>query len=110
MRKSLIVLPLFAVSLFAGVQTWKDAPLVDAMCATQAKANPDKHTRECSIGCSKSGLGILTADGTFLRFDKTGAERAVAALKAAQKPDHIRATVTGERQGDTIKVSSLTLN
>jgi endonuclease YncB( thermonuclease family) len=42
-----------------------------------------------------------------LRFDAKGNEHAVAALKSAQKKDHLRVTVTGVRDGDTIKVTSL---
>jgi hypothetical protein len=34
----------------------------------------------------------------------------VAALKATQKTDHLRATVTGERDGETIKVTALAID
>ncbi len=34
----------------------------------------------------------------------------MAALKATKKEDHVRATVTGERDGETVKVNSLTID
>jgi hypothetical protein len=33
----------------------------------------------------------------------------VAALKATKKTDHLRATVTGEKDAETIKVSSIAI-
>jgi hypothetical protein len=57
--------------------------------------------------CAKSGFGIVTADGKYLKLDARGNEQALAALKESQASDHLRATVTGELDGDTIKVESL---
>lgn len=99
-----------ALPLAAAVETWKNVPLVDAMCGAGAKDNPDAHTVECSLHCGKSGMGILTEKGDFLKFDKSGSEQALAALQTTTKKDHIRATVTGERTGDAIKVQSLKLD
>ncbi len=106
---ALVVLAM-SVTAFAAVQTWNHAAVIDSMCAAKMKANPDMHTRECALGCAKSGLGILTSDGTFLKFDAKGTDEAVAALKASKQKDHLRATVTGERQGDMIKVASFKLD
>ena len=80
------------------------------MCAAKVKADPDKHPTKCAIQCQASGYGILTSDGTFLKFDSAGNDKALAALKATKKADHLRATVTGEKDGDTIKVDSLSLD
>ncbi len=93
-------------STFAA-ETWGNVPLVDVMCHTKVKDNPDAHTRDCGIECATGGYGIVAADGTFLKFDKAGNEKALAALKASHAVDHVRATVTGERKGDTIAVASL---
>ncbi len=105
----LVVLAL-AAPVFAATETWKNAALVDSQCAAKVKDNPDAHTRDCAMACSKSGLGILTADGTFLKFDDKGQKDAVAALKASSKADHLRATVTGERMGDMIHVKTFKLD
>ncbi|MES1257827.1 MAG: hypothetical protein ABUS51_05335, partial [Acidobacteriota bacterium] len=67
----------------------------------------DTHTRDCALQCVKSGYGVVTADGTFLKFDSQGNEKALAALRSSHATDHLRATVTGERKGDTLVVKSL---
>ena len=100
-----LVLPLSAAA-----ETWKNVSVVDTMCSTKAKADADKHATKCALACAKSGFGILTADGSFLKFDEAGNEKTIEALKATKKADHLRVTVTGERDGDTIKVQSLSLN
>lgn len=93
--------------LLCTAETWKDVPLVDVNCSAKVKDHPDAHTRVCALQCAKSGFGILTADGTFLKFDAEGNQQAATALKASQSSDHLRATVTGRREGDTINVASL---
>lgn len=106
-RKPLVLIALVTTPLLCAAETWKDAALVDTSCATKVKNNPDSHTRDCALQCAKSGFGIVTADGMFLKFDSQGNEQALSALKASQANDHLRATVTGDRDGDTIKVKSL---
>jgi hypothetical protein len=98
---------LFALPLMCAAETWTTVPIVDVACSAKVKADPDAHTRDCALTCSKSGYGIVTPDGAFLKFDAKGNEQAVAALKSAQKKDHLRVTITGDRDGDTIKVTSL---
>jgi hypothetical protein len=97
----------FAAPLLCAAETWSNVSLVDVNCSAKAKSNPDSHTRDCALQCSKSGFGILTTDGTFLKFDGQSNEQALTALKSSPAKDHLRATVTGEREGDTIKVKSL---
>ena len=89
--------------------TWSNVPVVDTMCIGKVKANPDAHKRNCALQCSKSGYGLITQDGTYLKFDEAGNEKTVAALKASKKEDHIRATVKGTKEGETVKVDSITL-
>lgn len=99
-----------ASSGFAAAETWKHVPLVDAMCGNEVKANPDAHTAACALHCGASGMGLLISDGSFLKFDAEGTRLALAAIKASKKEDHLRGTVTGERNGSTIKVQSLKLD
>ncbi len=94
----------------AAAETWKNAAVVDRMCSVKAKANPDEHTTKCALACAKSGFGILIADGSYLRFDEAGNQKVAAALENTKKADHLRATVTGERDGETIKVQSFSLD
>ena len=97
------VLPLLA-------DTWKDVPLVDSNCSAKVKSAPDQHTRQCALGCAKGGFGVLTADASFLKFDDAGNARALTALLSTKKTDHLRATVTGKRSGESIQVESITLD
>jgi len=95
------------LALPCAAETWKNVALVDVACSTKVKADPDAHTRDCAIKCEKSGYAVVTPDGTILKLDEKGNQEAIAALKASKKSDHLRATVTGEKDGDTIKVKSL---
>lgn len=110
---SILVLALgmaLALPVIAKEQSWNNVALVDTMCLNKVKADPDKHPRSCLLQCAGSGFGILTADGKYLKLDDEGNKKATAALKDSKKADHIRATVTGDLDGDTIKVKSLTLD
>lgn len=109
MKKLVIWLALSGLPALALAASWDKAPLVDHMCLEKVKANPDKHTTSCLIQCANSGYGILGGDGQWLKFDEAGNQKALAALKATKKKDHIRVNVTGERKGDTIEVASLAL-
>lgn len=96
-----------AASGVAAAETWSNVSLIDTMCSVSAKAKPDAHTRACALQCAKSGFGIVTADGNYLKFDDAGNSQVLAALKATKKADHLRVSVTGDRAGDTIKVSAV---
>ncbi len=94
----------------AATETWKKVSIVDSNCAGKVKADPDKHTTKCALQCEKSGYGILTADGAFIKFDDSGNQKVVAALKATKKTDHLRATVVGEKTENQIKVQGFALD
>ena len=104
---SLLALGLMAAPALAATQTFNNVSVVDVACSKRAAA--DAHTRECAIGCEESGFGILTADQKFLKFDANGNAKVLAALKASDKKDHLRVDVSGDVQGDTIKVTSVKL-
>jgi len=111
MRKlaSFVVLGLFALPVFAANETFTDVPVVDVNCSKKVAADPDSHTRACALKCQQSGYGIVTKDKQFLKLDANGNAQVIAALKASDKKDHLRADVSGDVQGDTIKVSSVKL-
>jgi len=96
--------------------------LIDQMCSSKAEvhivAGPrleggmivaEAHTRQCALmpECQKSGYGVFTYDNKFLKFDGAGSRKALAMLRASKKEDDLKVDVTGEIQGDTIKVASL---
>jgi hypothetical protein len=88
-------------------ETWTYVTLVDSMCARKVAEKPDAHTKDCAVKCAGSGFGILLEDGTLVKLDKAGNEKAMAALKATEKTDTLRVNVTGERSEDTITVKTI---
>ena len=108
-RTVLVVAGLMALPMLAGAETWTNVPVIDTLCVSKVKAEPDKHTTECALKCVKGGYGLLTADGTYLKFDAPGNEKTVAALKTTKKTDKLRATVVGEREGESIKLTSISI-
>jgi hypothetical protein len=58
---------------------------------------------------SSSVHGVRSYDDKYLTFDEAGNRKAVALLKETKKEDDLRVEVTGEIQGDTIKVTSIKL-
>jgi len=107
---SAVLVSLLALPVLAAAETWENVPLIDKNCVEKVKTDPDKHETSCLLMCSKSGYGILTSDGTWLKFDAKGNEEALKALKATSKENGIRVTVTGEREGDSVKVQTLKID
>lgn len=102
---SLAVLLLLSTAFAA--DSWQNATIVDVSCAAKVKANPDAHPVSCALQCAAKGLGIYTADGAFLKLDARGTQQAVAILKRSHKKAGVHVNVTGEREGDTIRVQSI---
>jgi hypothetical protein len=109
MMKRIFAVMMLAVALpaFAAAEAWNNVAIVDTQCAAKVKADPDSHTRDCAMACAKSGFGIVDKDGNYLKFDANGNAEAVKLLQSTTKKDHLRVSVTGEKQGDTIHVQSL---
>jgi phage terminase large subunit-like protein len=88
--------------------------LLDRECSPKIVQAKDQkaaqaHTRDCALmaPCVKAGYGVLTADGAFVLLDPAGNAKAVTALKASRKADNIQVQVTGDRTGDTLKVTAI---
>lgn len=84
--------------------------LVDKACAGELDyAGAKEHSKDCAMmdDCKKSGFGVVTADGKFLKFDAAGDKQAIEALEATEKTDDITVTVDGTVDGKMIKVTSL---
>lgn len=106
---TLALLALAVLPALAANESYKNASIVDSNCSAKAAADPDSHTRSCALQCAMSGFGILTADKKFIKFDDAGNKKVEEALKASSKKDHLRADVSGELNGDTLKVTSFKL-
>ena len=101
MKRCLFVLallaPLAAAESFSGT-------VVDTMCRGKDLAS---HTRECAVTCSKSGYGLVTADGKFLKFNEAGNARALSLLKKLTKDKDLKAKVLGTLSGDVLNVETI---
>ena len=101
-----IVLCGLAFSLFsmAALAETYSGTVVDVMCKGKDLSS---HTKDCALSCAKSGFGLVTADGKFLKFDEEGNAKALEAIKGTDKEKDLKAKVTGEMDNDTLKVASI---
>ena len=106
---AVVMFALCAIPALAATATYDNVPVLDVTCSRKAAANPDAHTRACALTCASSGFGIVTNDHKFIKFDEAGNAKIVKELKASGEKDHLRVNVTGDVQGSTMKVSSITL-
>src|SRR5258708_29033473 len=98
-----LFLPLALFAGFACAESFSGT-VVDVMCRGKDLAG---HTRECALSCSKSGFGLVQADGKFLKFDEAGNARTLSTLKKASKEKDLKAKVTGTVDGDVLKVHGI---
>jgi|SRR5215470_12506141 len=106
---TLVLFGLSAVPALAANESYTNVSLIDANCSQKAAADPDSHTRGCALKCAMSGFGIINSDKKFIKFDDAGNKKIEEALKASDKKDHLRVDVTGDLQGDTLKVTAIKL-
>ena len=104
MKRVFLAFALCSAAAFA--ETWSGT-VVDVACKGKDLAG---HTKKCAVSCSKSGYGLVTADGKFVKFDENGNSKALEALKATAKEKDLKATVSGSLDGDVIKVESISLD
>lgn len=108
MKSAVVVMAaILALPMFAAAEDWSNVAMIDAQCATKAKANPDAHTKSCALACAKSGFGIVDKNGEYLKFDAKGNQEARSLLESSNKQDHIRVNVSGKKEGDVIHVESV---
>jgi hypothetical protein len=106
---SLLAFGLLAAPALAETKTFDGVSIVDVACSKKAAANADAHTRECALDCKDSGFAIVTADNQVLKLDADGNAKVLKQLKASDKADHLRVNVSGDVEGDTLKVTSIKL-
>lgn len=76
--------------------------LIDTHCLSDYSAKLAEHPATCILKCGQQvaiGIGVVDADGHFLRFDARGRKRVLAEVEAAHRPDHLWVTVRGKRSG-----------
>src|SRR4051794_33325207 len=90
MMKRIVMAMAVAMALpaLAAAEAWNDVSIIDSQCSAKVKANPDAHTRQCALMCSKSGFGIVDSSGNYLKFDDKGNQEALKLLQSSSKKDH----------------------
>jgi hypothetical protein len=99
--------------------------IVDKACSTKMElrivspgnsmvggmVSAEAHTKECLLmpDCQKSGYGLYTQDNKYYSFDAEGSRKALALIKSSAKLVDFEVEVTGDAQGDTLKVTSIKL-
>ena len=99
---------LAATSLVAAAGEWQGY-IIDSTCVVRLRDKVAGHRTKCAIACFKSGYGLLTSEGNFVKFDETGNAKALEALRGTSKDQDLTAKVTGTLQGEVIKVDSITI-
>lgn len=104
MKRMLIpAVMLIALTALASAETFTGT-VVDVMCKGKDLAS---HTRDCAISCSKSGFGLVQANGKFLKFDESGNARALSLLKKNSQDKDLKAKVTGTLDGPVLNVETI---
>jgi len=88
--------------------------LLDKSCADEDGKKPGfaaKHQKSClqMKVCAQSGYGVMTEDLKYLTFDKNGNALATKLIAGLKKTDDIKIVVSGDSQGETVKVAKLVL-
>jgi hypothetical protein len=88
--------------------------LLDKSCADEDGKKPGfaaKHQKSClqMKVCAQSGYGVMTEDLKYYTFDKNGNALAAKLIAGLKKTDEIKIDVSGDVQGQSIKVAKLTL-
>ena len=101
-----VVLSFILLASFAGTAAADSfsGTVVDVMCRGKDLAG---HTRDCAVSCAKSGYGLVTGDGKFLKFDETGNARTLTTLKKLSRDKDLKAKVSGTLNGDLLKVETI---
>ncbi len=70
-----------------------------------------KQNRSCSLikNYNRSEYGLITDDKKFYRLDEAGNKTARLLLKDTPDKDNLKVVVTGDIDGDTIKVTQMTM-
>jgi uncharacterized protein YuzE len=81
--------------------------LMDTMCAASRLDKAASHTTECMKSCKQSGFGLVTKDGKYIKFNEAGNIKALNALELTGKQDELLVKVTGDMNGNVIRVESV---
>jgi hypothetical protein len=84
--------------------------LLDSACYDKNSQDATKKAQaatQCAASEKTTSFAIQTSDGKVLKLDSSGNSKAVAAMKEHKGGGAVRATVAGDVEGSTIKVSDV---
>lgn len=116
MRRKAAVFCLF-VGLAFGIDAAEFQGVITDWNCTQAMVRNGRektlrHNRSCSLmkNYTRNSYGLVTDDKKFFRLeDDPGNQRILQLLKNTPDKDNLKVVVTGDVQGDTIKVTGITM-
>ncbi len=103
-------------------ETKVEGVLIDKLCSAKAETRvvpgprleggiivAYTETKSCALmpECQRSGYGVFSYEGKFIPFDAAGNQKALAYFKQSKQEDDFRVEVTGQMQGDVMKVTSI---
>lgn len=89
--------------------------IADWNCTRDMVRNGREATLKQRRGCSltqdynRAGYGLITEDKRFYRLDEAGNQQARQLLADTPDKDNLKVIVTGDIQGDTLKVKNMSL-
>lgn len=105
----------------AGAETWSGA-LVNAKCYAAKERNTSPGNQDynvnrdrsqeisyCSPGAKTKTFAVVTQDGDTLNLDPGGNSKASELVRTATQKAPMVVRVSGERNGNTVKVESIAL-
>ena len=70
-----------------------------------------KQNRSCSLvkNWRRAGYGLITDDKKFYRIDSQGNDRVIQLLSDSPDKDNLRVVISGDLDGNTIKVNTISI-
>ncbi len=115
MRRTLSTLA-FALTLTCLSQAAEiQGVIADWNCVQRMVRNGREKTLQQNRGCSlvknfkRDAYGVITDDKKFYRLDDPGNQHVLQLLGGSPNKDNLKVLVRGDLQGNTIKVSNMTI-
>ncbi len=112
-RSSLLCLLIISASLLPAADV--QGVVIDRNCAQDilkhGRAIVLKRRHDCSLmkNYLRPAYGIITDGHKFLSFDDAGNKKAVRLLENTPDKDNLKVIISGEIDGDTIKVATMSI-
>jgi hypothetical protein len=79
--------------------------LVDAACASKGQSS--NQAAQCTPTAATKSFGVELSDGRVLKLDASGNSKAAEAMKSGKAGGQV--TISGQLEGQTVKVDSINL-